>query len=60
MSWTARRTISIRAMCCKGVLDRYAKDGLTPVVACELEYYLVDIERGHDGELMLAKSLQYR
>jgi len=24
------------------VLDRFAADGLTPVVACELEYYLVD------------------
>ncbi|GGZ27342.1 glutamine synthetase [Asticcacaulis endophyticus] len=38
------------------VLDRYAADGLTPVVACELEYYLVDIERGHDGQLMPAKG----
>ena len=36
------------------VLDRYKADGLTPVVACELEYYLVDIERGHDGQLMPA------
>ena len=25
------------------VLDRYAADGLTPVAACELEYYLVDL-----------------
>jgi glutamine synthetase len=32
-------------MCCKSVLDRYAADGLTPVAACELEYYLVDLER---------------
>jgi glutamine synthetase len=38
------------------VLERYAADGLTPVVACELEYYLVDIERGHDGQLMPAKG----
>ena len=28
------------------VLDRYAADGLTPVAACELEYYLVDQQRG--------------
>ena len=30
----------------RGVLDRFAADGLTPVVACELEYYLVDAQRG--------------
>lgn len=36
------------------VLDRYTADGLTPVVACELEYYLVDIERGSEGELLPA------
>lgn len=38
------------------VLDRYEADGLTPVVACELEYYLVDIERGHDGDLRPAPT----
>lgn len=38
------------------VIERYKADGLTPVVACELEYYLVDIERGHEGQLMPAKS----
>lgn len=38
------------------VLDRYAADGLTPVAACELEYYLVDIERGPGGELLPARS----
>lgn len=38
------------------VLDRYAKDDLTPVVACELEYYLVDIERGSEGQLMPATA----
>ena len=27
------------------VLERFAADGLTPVVACELEYYLVDARR---------------
>ncbi|MDB5455315.1 MAG: glutamine synthetase [Caulobacter sp.] len=31
------------------VLDRFAADGLTPVVACELEFYLVDVEPGPDG-----------
>lgn len=30
----------------RGVIDRFAADGLTPVVACELEYYLVDAKRG--------------
>jgi glutamine synthetase len=40
------------------VLDRYAADGLTPVAACELEYYLVDQQRGPRGELMPAKSAQ--
>lgn len=29
----------------QGVLDRYAADGLTPVVACELEFYLLDPAR---------------
>ena len=33
------------------VLDRFHADGLTPVAACELEYYLVDLERGAMGEL---------
>jgi glutamine synthetase len=42
----------------KRVLDRYEADGLTPVAACELEYYLVDLERGPRGELLPAKSLQ--
>lgn len=28
------------------VLDRFAADGLTPVVACELEFYLVQARRG--------------
>ena len=28
------------------VLDRFAADGLTPVVACELEFYLVESRRG--------------
>jgi glutamine synthetase len=36
------------------VLDRFAADGLTPVVACELEYYLVDPKRRPDGGIELA------
>jgi glutamine synthetase len=40
------------------VLDRYAADGLTPVAACELEYYLVDTERTADGDLQPPRSLQ--
>jgi glutamine synthetase len=42
----------------KRVLDRFAADGLTPVAACELEYYLVDQHRGPGGELLPARSLQ--
>lgn len=38
------------------VLDRYAADGLVPVVACELEYYLVDLERTASGDLQPPKS----
>jgi glutamine synthetase len=40
------------------VLDRYAADGLTPVAACELEYYLVDTERTADGDLQPPRSMQ--
>jgi glutamine synthetase len=40
-----------------GVLDRFRADGMTPVAACELEYYLVDQERDSDGGLQPAKSL---
>ncbi|MGI9168899.1 MAG: glutamine synthetase family protein [Caulobacteraceae bacterium] len=36
------------------VLDRFAADGLTPVVACELEYYLVDSGRTAAGGIELA------
>jgi glutamine synthetase len=38
----------------QGVVERFAADGLTPVVACELEYYLVDPVRGPNGEVSLA------
>ena len=40
----------------RGVLERFAADGLTPVVACELEYYLVDPERTVAGGIELAAS----
>lgn len=39
----------------RGVLERFAVDGLTPVVACELEYYLVDPRRRRDGGIALAR-----
>jgi glutamine synthetase len=38
------------------VIDRFAADGLTPVVACELEYYLLDGQRTADGGIELAGS----
>ena len=31
------------------VVDRFTADGLTPVVACELEFYLIDAARTPDG-----------
>jgi glutamine synthetase len=40
----------------QGVLDRFAADGLTPVVACELEYYLIDARRTSDGKIQLPPS----
>jgi glutamine synthetase len=39
-----------------GVLERFAKSGLTPVAACELEYYLLDVERSPSGGLQLPRS----
>jgi glutamine synthetase len=38
------------------VLERFAADGLTPVVACELEYYLVDARRTPEGGVTLAAA----
>lgn len=35
------------------VLDRFAADGLTPVAACELEFYLLDAARAADGGVVL-------
>ncbi|MBC7770458.1 MAG: glutamine synthetase [Phycisphaerales bacterium] len=40
----------------QGVIDRFAADGLVPVVACELEYYLVDAERTASGGVQLPMS----
>lgn len=40
------------------VLDRYAADGLTPVAACELEFYLLDMARGPNGEILPARSVR--
>jgi glutamine synthetase len=37
----------------RGVIDRFKADGLTPVVACELEFYLVDPKR-EGGQLKVA------
>jgi len=38
------------------VIDRFAADGLVPVVACELEYYLVDARRTANGGVQLPPS----
>lgn len=38
------------------VLERFEADGLTPVVACELEYYLLDPERAADGGVRLPQG----
>jgi glutamine synthetase len=40
----------------QGVIDRFAADGLVPVVACELEYYLVDAVRTAEGKVQLPRS----
>ncbi len=41
----------------KRVLNRFEADGLVPVVACELEYYLVDARRTRDGGIQLPRSV---
>lgn len=38
------------------VLERLAADGLTPVVACELEFYLTDRHRSREGMARLRRS----
>jgi glutamine synthetase len=40
----------------QSVIDRFAADGLVPVVACELEYYLVDARRSRAGGIQLPRS----
>ncbi len=40
----------------KRVIDRFAGDGLVPVVACELEYYLVDAHRTEAGGVQPPRS----
>ena len=40
------------------VMDRFAADGLVPVVACELEFYLTDPVRTADGGVQLALPLK--
>jgi glutamine synthetase len=37
------------------VVDRFEADGLTPVVACELEFFLLDARRGDAGGVSLAR-----
>lgn len=38
------------------VIDRFTADGLKPVVACEIEFYLVDAKRTPEGRIMPAPS----
>jgi glutamine synthetase len=40
----------------RNVLARFTADGLTPVVACELEFYLVDGRRTRDGGIRLPRG----
>src|SRR3546814_20328906 len=37
------------------VVDRFTADGLTPVLAVELEFYLVDPRRARDGSIRPAR-----
>lgn len=39
------------------VIDRFRADGLVPVVACELEFYLLDGRRGRDGGIRLPRGV---
>ncbi len=38
-----------------GVIDRFTADGLTPVLAVELEFYLLDPRRARDGAIRPAR-----
>jgi glutamine synthetase len=40
----------------QNVLDRFTADGLTPVIACELEFYLLDGRRARDGSIRLPRG----
>ena len=40
----------------KGVLDRFQSDGLVPVAACELEFYIVDAHREPGSPITLPVS----
>jgi glutamine synthetase len=40
----------------EGVVERLQRDGFTPVVAAELEFYVVDPARGADGRLQPPKA----
>ncbi|WP_426168039.1 glutamine synthetase family protein [Sandarakinorhabdus sp. DWP1-3-1] len=42
------------------VIDRFTADGLTPVLACELEFYLVDARRTPDGGISVAAGADGR
>ncbi|PZN94740.1 MAG: glutamine synthetase [Alphaproteobacteria bacterium] len=42
------------------VIDRFTADGLVPVVACELEFYLVDARRTADGGISVAAGADGR
>nr|WP_310522559.1 glutamine synthetase family protein [Polymorphobacter sp.] len=44
----------------QNVLDRFTADGLTPVVACELEFYLLDARRNRDGTVRLPRGADGR
>lgn len=44
----------------KRVIDRFTADGLVPVIACELEFYLIDAERREDGGIQLARGCDGR
>jgi glutamine synthetase len=40
----------------QGLVDQCRAQGLHPVMACELEFYLYDLERGDTGALHLARN----
>jgi hypothetical protein len=42
------------------VIDRFKEFDLTPVIACELEFFLVDRERGPNGELRIPGLARHR